>query len=54
MSNGNSVFVCSALILSLMIKLAVFITAIMLAGIPAYTFYRLWKENPFCLETVDP
>ena len=50
MSNGNNDFVWGALILSLMVVLAIIITPIMLVGIPAYIFYRLWKENPKRLE----
>jgi len=53
MSNGSNEFVWSALILSLMITLAVIITPIMLIGIPAYIFYRLWKENPKRLERLS-
>jgi len=53
MSNGSNEFVWSALILSLMITLAIIITPIMLIGIPAYIFYRLWKENPKRLERLS-
>lgn len=53
MSNGNNDFVWSALILSLMIALAIIVTPIMLVGIPAYIFYRLWKENPKRLERLS-
>jgi len=53
MSNGNNEFVFSALILSLMITLAIIVTPILLIGIPAYIFYRLWKENPKRLERLS-
>ena len=53
MSNGSNEFVWSALILSLMITLAIIVTPIMLVGIPAYIFYRLWKENPKRLERLS-
>lgn len=50
MSNGSNEFVWGALILSLMITLAIIITPIMLVGIPAYIFYRLYSESPKRLE----
>ena len=53
MSNGSNEFVWSALILSLMITLAIIITPIMLVGIPAHIFYRLWRENPKRLERLS-
>ncbi len=53
MSDGSNEFVWSALILSLLITLAIIVTPILLIGIPAYIFYRLWKENPKRLERLS-
>jgi len=53
MSNGSNEFVWSALILSLMITLAIIVTPMLLIGIPAYIFYRLWKEGPKRLERLS-
>ena len=50
MSRGSDEFIWGALFLSLLITLAVIVTPIMLVGIPAYVFYRLWKESPKRLE----
>ena len=50
MSRGTDEFIWGAVFLSLFITLAIIITPIMLVGIPAYVFYRLYKENPKRLE----
>ena len=50
MSRGSNEFIWGALFLSLLITLAVIVTPIMLVGIPAYVFYRLYKENPKRME----
>jgi len=50
MSNNSNEFIWGALILSLLITLAIIITPILLIGVPAYIFYRLYMENPKRLE----
>ena len=50
MSRGSDEFIWGAVFLTLFITLAIIITPIMLVGIPAYVFYRLYKENPKRLE----
>ena len=53
MSNNSNEFIWGALILSLLITLAIIVTPILLIGIPAYIFYRLWKENPKRVERLS-
>jgi len=50
MSRGTNEFIWGSVFLTLFITLAIIITPIMLVGIPAYVFYRLYKENPKRLE----